>query len=182
MKKFDIHRYWIPGKSMSVVFIPLGIWTFVYFMASWFRFSLRVDEALSLLGMDWRTGWRDTAIDPSRKMIPFNDIMKGCFSGYWLILLLCVLLILERYMWLRRDRSIYIMKRLPAAETFRRCALLLIIYAAVTLILTFIVVMLLKNAYVARTPEQCLQPQGPVNVFGALSLSGRFRGWMHQAY
>ena len=88
--------------------------------------------------------------------------------------LICVLLILERYLWLRRDRSIYIMNRIPAAETFRRCALLLLIYAAAVLVLTLIVIVLLKARYMAVVPEEIMPPDEPIRPFDALLFKGRF--------
>ena len=172
MKKFDIHRWWIPGKSMSTVFVPLGIWTFVYFVASWFRFTSRMEEAFGRLGWSPVRGWSH-GITTELKMPVFNRIINGCFSGYWIILLACLIIILERYMWLKRDRSLYIMKRLPAAETFRRCALLLLIYAAVVLVLTFAMLPLCKSFYMANTPKVLLEPQGPIKFFNALSINGR---------
>ena len=174
MKKFDIHRWWIPGKSMSVVFVPLGIWTFIYFVSSMVRYSNRFDIYFSRLGWDWRSGYK-VIIDPSIKMEPFNYIMRGCFAGYWIVLLVCLILIAERYLWLRRDRSLYIMKRIPASETFRRCAMLLVIYAVLVLILTIILIYVFKANYMAKVPEVCLEPQDPVNVFGAFSLKDWFR-------
>lgn len=173
MKKFDIHRWWIPGKSMSVVFVPLGIWTFVYFIASVNRFLTRMDLSFNSIGWSPVYGWRNFSV-LTHDMPQFNHIMSGCFSGYWLVLLICVLLILERYLWIRRDRSIYIMNRIPAAETFRRCALLLLIYAAAVLVLTLIVIVLLKARYMAVVPEEIMPPDEPIRPFDALLFKGRF--------
>ena len=42
MKKFDIHRWWIPGKGMAGTFVPLGVWTFLYLVISAYRMSSRL--------------------------------------------------------------------------------------------------------------------------------------------
>ena len=174
MKKFDIHRYWVPGKSMTAVFVPLGIWTLVYVIASWARFTFRIGEVWGALGWSPVRGWSH-GITTELKMPMFNEVVKGSFSGYWLILLACLFLILGNYMGLRKDGSIYIMKRLPAAETFRRCALLLIIYAAAVLVLTMGLTVLFKEIYyMAQSPKELLEPQDPINFFKALSINGRF--------
>ena len=57
MKKFDIHRWWIPGKSMSTVFVPLGIWTFVYVVSSMVRYSYRLSIVFRIIGWYPANGW-----------------------------------------------------------------------------------------------------------------------------
>lgn len=172
MKKFDIHRYWIPGKSMSTVFVPLGIWTFVYVVSSMVRYSYRLSIVFRIIGWYPANGWSYGTAQGKAPL--FNSVIKGCFSGYWLLLLLCLSFILGLYMFLRRDRSLYIMKRLPAAETFKRCALLLLIYAVVILAATFIIVAIMHARYMAMLPEEVLPPEEPLKLFKALSITGRF--------
>ena len=50
------------------------------------------------------------------------------------------------------------MKRLPASETFRRCALLLLIYAAAVLVISFIWAALYKLRYMELVPAEVLPP------------------------
>ena len=179
MKKFDIHRWWIPGKSMSTVFVPLGVYTFIYLVSSMNNYSLRFSIAFRSLG--WSPGISayspDAIIDPSIKMKPFSDIMHGCFAGYWLVVLLCLFYVLSGYMWLRKNRSLYIMKRIPAAETFKRCALLLLIYVLAVLVLSLIIIMLYRLQYVNKVPPQCMPQENPLKAFGAFDPSGFISLW-----
>lgn len=155
MKKFDIHRWWIPGKSMSAVFVPLGIWTFVYFSVSISNMSRSLLSHLRMLGWEYaygHMGCDNNIIDPSIKMAPYSEVIKGAFTGYWIVLLICIIFIFGRFFQLRRDRSIYIMKRVPAAETFRRCAPVLLIYAAGVLVLSIVTAALYKLRYIELVP------------------------------
>ena len=177
MKKFDIHRWWIPGKSMYAVFVPLGVWTFIYLVISACRMSSRLLMALKQLAWEHaygHIGFQDRIIDPSVKMAPYSEVIKGCFAGYWWVLLLCILYILNSYLWLKRDKSLYIMKRLPASETFRRCALLLLIYAAAVLVISIIWVSLYKLRYMALVPEEVLPPKE--------SILGVLKAFVPKAY
>ena len=177
MKKFDIHRWWIPGKSMYAVFVPLGVWTFIYFVMSAYRMSSRLLLALRLLAWEYaysHIGSQNRIIDPSVKMAPYSEVIKGTFTGYWWVLLLCAVFILDRYLWLKRDRSLYIMKRLPASETFRRCALLLLVYAAAVLVISIIWVSLYKLRYMALVPEEVLPPKE--------SILGVLKAFVPKAY
>ena len=172
MKKFDIHRWWIPGKSMSAVFVPLGIWTAVYLMISISNMSRNLLMYLRMLR--WETpygylGCENAIEDPSVKMAPFSEVIKGSFAGYWTVLLICLILIADRYMWLRRDRSIYIMKRVPAVETFRRCAPLLLIYAAAVLVLSILIAASYKLKYMNLVPAAVMPAKESILwVFKAL--------------
>ena len=174
MKKFDVHRWWIPGKSMAGTFVPIGIWTFIYLVSSMNLYSLRFSIAFRSLG--WGPGTStyspDAIIDPSIKMRPFSEVVKGCFAGYWWVILLCILYILNSYLWLKRDKSLYIMKRLPASETFRRCALLLLVYALAVLILSLIIIMLYRLQYVNKVPPQCMLQESPLKAFSAFYPRG----------
>ena len=183
MKKFDIHRWWIPGKSMYAVFVPLGVWTFIYLVISACRMSSRLLMALKQLAWEHaygHIGFQDRIIDPSVKMAPYSEVIKGTFAGYWWVLLLCAVFILDRYLWLKRDRSLYIMKRLPASETFRRCALLLLIYAAGVLVISFAWAALYKLRYVELVPAEVLPPKESILsvlkalVPGAFNYRGAF--------
>ena len=181
MKKFDIHRYWIPGKNMYGVFVPLGIWTFVYLMVSISNMSRRLLEHLRLL--DWKytyghLGCENTIADPSRKMAPYSEVIKGAFAGYWIVLLICVIFIFGRYLQLRRDRSIYIMKRVPAVETFRRCAPVLLIYAAAVLVLSMVIAAIYKLRYIELVPAEVMPAKESILwVFKALvPAKGGLRG------
>ena len=174
MKKFDIHRYWIPGKSMARAFVPLGIWTFIYLTRSSSIYSLRFSIALRSLG--WAPGTStyspDAIIDPSIKMTPFGELMWGSFAGYWLLVLFCLLYILDNWLLLRKDRSMYIMKRVPAVETFKRCAVVLLIYALSVMVLTLIIILLLRLQYVNKVPPQCIPQEGSLKLFGAFDPRG----------
>lgn len=180
MKKFDIHRWWIPGKSMWTVFVPLGIWTFIYFIVSLYKMPGSLLSHLRMLSWKYtysHLGCENAIADPSVKMAPYSEVIKGTFAGYWIVLLICLVLILDRYLWLRRDHSIYIMKRVPAAETFRRCASVLLIYAAAVLVLSIIIAALYKLRYISLVPAEVM-PAGE-SILGVLkaiipSQSGRW--------
>ena len=178
MKKFDIRNYAPPGYPLSYVFIPLGVWTFIYLVSSMVSLSNRITDAVVRLG--WNDYYSESRyiVDPSIKMTPYNELLRGTFAGYWLLLLICVMFALHFYLRFRTTRSIYIMNRLPAGETVKRCAAIPLAFALAVLVITLVLSLTFKTTYMTGVPKECLPPDEPVRIFNGLLPRGSVKTWL----
>lgn len=169
MKKFDIHRWWIPGKPMWGFFTLVVVLTLGLILISEDALSARMLRALSAAGLKMVDGkvFAYGGVHPAGTMASVNDIIRGTFQTFWLVLIVCLDRIGISYRGLRRDNSIYIMKRVPAKETFRRCAVIPLLTALAVLILMLVLVQLFRARYMAIIPPEAMPPAEPFRPFYA---------------
>ncbi len=157
MKKIDLARHAPPGIKQE--------WEKQFFVSGWvasllysFGFLIRYFDYRSDLFV-YRSG-TIRELDTSRVMPDFYVVLDNCLMFYVMFAVCMLLFAVYHYAYHRMgSKSIYTMRRLPNKwELHRRCltlpiaaALILLISAAVTLMLWF-------GIYMLCTPDPCLVP------------------------
>jgi hypothetical protein len=176
MKKFRISDYAPPGYVISRDLIPLGLFVLFYLIEAMVTLTARMDNAVNLL--TWSENLPSWAVDQPLKAKTYNELLRGSFGGFWLVVLLCGLAALSKYLWFRRNRSMFIMNRLPVKETVKRCLVIPLACAVLVLIITLILAPAFKSRYMAMISEKYLPPDEPVKIFGAILPGGLGRSWL----
>lgn len=107
---------------------------------------------------------------PQARMADFTQIFPGALTGFWLVVVVMILKVLDYYRFHSRDtsRSIYLMRRLSDPwELRRRCWTVPLCTVAVSLLLAAVTTALCYLVYIKCTPADAIMPGQWARFWGA---------------
>ena len=107
---------------------------------------------------------------PQAQMADFAQIFPGALTGFWLVVVVMILKVLDYYRFHSRDtsRSIYLMRRLSDPwELRRRCWTVPLCTVAVSLLLAAVTTALCYLVYMKCTPADASMPGQWARFWGA---------------
>ena len=146
-------------KTYGIILALAAGFSLVFFI----RLSVKYQV---LFEWDYKTG--TNLLRENAQMPLYTEILRGALNGLYGLAIASLLGILRNYasFW-QGSKSIYLMRRLPDRfELHRRCLVLPIAEAVISLLAAVILFFLYYAIYIAVTPEQCLIPNQWMTWFG----------------
>ncbi len=136
-------------KNMAIALVQAILFSSRFLFGYW---SDRGD--LYYITIDGNLVLREGAV-----MTSFEQLIRGCFSGFWVCGPLLIILTIWHYMYhYQGSKSIWLMRRLPKrTELHRRCLALPLLGAIACVLVALILYVIYYQIYMLCTPAECLR-------------------------